>query len=76
MKKFSLNLEKQGGSKNTIKKLVVDDKEITEKTNFLKHIREFYETLFKTGELKTEIEMDIFFSDIDILKLSENKGKR
>ena len=37
---FFLNLEKQRGSQNTIKKLVVDDKEITEQTHILEHIRE------------------------------------
>ena len=58
---FFLNLEKQRGSQNTIKKLVVDDKEITEQTHILEHIREFYETLFKTREQKTEIEMENFF---------------
>ena len=56
--KFFLNLEKQRGSQNTIKKLVVDDKGIIEQTHILEHIREFYETLFKTREQKTEIEME------------------
>ena len=73
--KFFLNLEKQRGSQNTIKKLVVDDKEITEQTHILEHIREFYETLFKTQEQKTNIEMENFFSDVDILKFSENQVK-
>ena len=58
---FFLNLEKQQGSQNTIKKLVVDDKEITEQTQILEHIREFYGTLFKTREQKTEIEIENFF---------------
>ena len=43
-KKFFSNLEKQRGSQNTIKKRVVDDKEITDQTHILEHIREFYET--------------------------------
>ena len=72
---FFLNLEKQRGSQNTIKKLVIDDKEITEQTYILEHIREFYETLFKTGEQKSNIEMVNFFSDVDIPKLSENQVK-
>ena len=69
-----MNLEKQLGSQNTIKKLVVDDKEITDQIYILKHIREFYETLPKTREQKSAIEMEIFFSDVDIPKLSENQG--
>ena len=72
---FFLDLEKQQGSQNTIKKLVIDDKEITEQTHILEHIREFYKTLFKTREQKTKIEMENFFSDVDILKLSEYQVK-
>ena len=68
---FFLNLEKQRGSQNTIKKLVIDDKEITEQTHILEHIREFYETLFKTREQKTKIETENFLSDVDIPKLSK-----
>ena len=65
-----MNLEKQQGSQNTIKKLVVDDKEITDQTLILEHIREFYETLFKKRKQETGTEKGIFFSDVDISKLS------
>ena len=65
-----MNLEKQRGSQNTIKKLVIDDKEIKDQTHILEHITEFYETLFKTREQKSAIEMETFFSDVDIPKLS------
>ena len=41
--------------------------------HILEHIREFYQTLFKPQEQKTDIEMEIFFSDVDIPKLSENQ---
>ena len=61
---FFLNLEKQWGSQSTIKTLVVDDKEITDQTHFLKHIEEFYETLFKPREQKIAREMKIFFSNV------------
>ena len=64
-----MNLEKQRGSQNTIKKLV-DDKEIKDQTHILELITEFYETLFKTREQKSAIEMETFFSDVDIPKLS------
>ena len=39
--KLFLNLEEQRGSQNTLKKRVVDDKEITDQTHILQHIREF-----------------------------------
>ena len=32
------------------KKLAIDDKEITEEIHNIEHIREFYETLFKTWQ--------------------------
>ena len=72
---FFLDLEKQRGSQNTIKKLVIDDKEISEKTHILEHIRELYKTLFKTRGQKTKIETENFVSDVDIPKLSENQIK-
>ena len=43
--------------------------------HILEHIREFYETLFKTQEQKTAIEMETFFSGVDIPKLSKNQSK-
>ena len=50
-------------------------KKITDQTHILEHIREFSETLFKTRVQKTRIEMENFFSDVDIPKLSENQKK-
>ena len=47
--KFFLNLEKQRGFQNTTKKLVVDDKEITEQTHILEHIREIYDSFQNMG---------------------------
>ena len=40
-----LNLEKQRGAQNSIKKLIVDDKETTDQTHISECIKEFYETL-------------------------------
>ena len=56
-----LNLEKQRGAQNTIKKLIVDDKEIIDQTHILEYIREFYETLFKKRKQKTVAEIKFFF---------------
>ena len=70
---FFFESEKQQGSQNTIKKLVVNNKEITEQTHILEHIREFYKTLFKTQEQKAEMEMEKFFSYVGVPKLSENQ---
>ena len=52
---FFLNLEKQQGSKITIKKLLVKDKEITDQTQILEHIREFYEHFSNHGNKKLRL---------------------
>ena len=57
------------------KKLLVIDKEITDQTNILECISEFYETLFKKREQKTATEIKNFLSHINISKLSEDKAK-
>ena len=54
-KHLFFNLEKQRGSQNTIKKLVVDDKEITNQALISERIREFYETLFKKQKQFTQL---------------------
>ena len=58
--KFFLNLEKQRGAQNIIKKLIADDKEITDQTHILEYIREFYEALFKKRKQKTATEIKNF----------------
>ena len=55
-----LNLEKQRGAQNTIKKLIVDDKEIIDQTHILEYIREFYETLFKKRNKKQRQKLKLF----------------
>ena len=54
------NLEKQRGAQNTIKKLIVDDKEIIDQTHILEYIREFYETLFKNANKKLQQKLNFF----------------
>ena len=51
-KKHFLNLEKQRGSQNTIKKLVIDDKEITEQTHILNTSENFTKIFSKHGSKK------------------------
>ena len=73
-KKFK-NLEKQRGAQNTIKKLIIDDTEVTDQTCILNHIKDFYEALFKKREQKTTAEIKDFLNVIDVPKLSENQVK-
>ena len=72
---FFLNLEKQRGTQNTIKKLIIDDTEVTDQTRILNHIKDFYEALFKKWEQKTTAEIKDFLNVIDVPKLSENQVK-
>ena len=74
-KKSFLNLEKQRGAQNTLNKLIVDDKEITDQTYILECIRKLYETLFKKCKQKTEAEVKSFLRHLNIPKLSEHKSK-
>ena len=73
--KFFLNLEKQRGAQNTIKKLIVEDKEIIDQTHILEYIREFCETLFKKRKQKTAAEIKNFLRQFNIQKLPEDKSK-
>ena len=41
------------------KKLIVNDKEITDQANILEYIREFYKPLFKKPKQKTVAELNI-----------------
>ena len=73
--KFFLNLEKQRGAQNTIKKLIADDKEIIDQTHILEYIRRFYETPFKRLKQKTVAEIRSFLRHLNIPKLPEDKSK-
>ena len=73
--KFFLNLEKQRGAQNTIKKLIVDDKEMIGQIHILEYIRELYETLFNKRKQKTASEIKIFLRPLNIPELPEDKSK-
>ena len=70
-----MNLEKQRGAQNIIKKLIVDDKEITDQTHILECIKEFYETPFKKRKQKTATAIKSFLRHLNIPKFSEDKSK-
>ena len=68
-----LNSEKRRGAQNTIKKVIIDDTEITDQTCILNHIKDFYEALFKKPEHKTTAEIRDFLNVIDVPKSSEDQ---
>ena len=75
IKKNFVNLEKQRATENTIKKLIVNDKETTDQIHILDCIKEFYETIFEKRKQKTATEIKTFFSHINLSKLSQDKVK-
>ena len=70
-----MNLEKQRGAQNTIKKLIVDDKEITDQTHILECFSEFYGAPFKKRKQKTLKEIKSFLRHLNIPNVSEDKSK-
>ena len=60
---------------NEIKKLIIDDTEVTDQTCILNHIKVFYEALFRKREQKTTVEIKGFLNVIDVSKLSEDQVK-
>ena len=66
-------MEKQRGTQNTTKSLIVNDNETKDQTHTLECIKEFYRTLFKKHKRKIVIEN--FLSHINISKPSEDKAK-
>ena len=67
-----MNLEKQRGAQNTIKKLIVDDKEITDQTHILECFSEFYGAPFKKRKQKTLTEIKSFLRHLNIPNVSED----
>ena len=72
---FLSNLEKRQGAQNAIKKLIIDETEVTDQTCILNHTKDFYETLFKKREQKTTSEIKFFLNVTDVPKLSEDQVK-
>ena len=44
-----------------MKKRIIDDKEVTDQTCILNHIKDFYEAFFKKQEQKTAAEIKDFY---------------
>ena len=72
--KFFLNLEKQRGNQNRIRKLIVNEKEINNETEILNQIKLFYETLFqKPSQKYSADDINHFLNTLDIPKLSTDQ---
>ena len=61
-KKFFLNVEKKRGVRKRIRKLIVEEKEITDHKEISNNIKAFYEALFKRNFSKTNVEKQQFLN--------------
>ena len=65
--KFFLNLEKCNGTQSQIRKIIVNDQEITDHNKILNEINEirtFYESLFKKGDSKPPGQINNFLDKV------------
>ena len=68
--KFFLNLEKFNGMQSQIRKIIVNDQEITDPNIILNEIRNFYESLFKKGDSKRPSQINDFLDKVQLPKLN------
>ena len=69
--KFFSNLDEQRGNQSRIRKLIVNEKEINNKTEILNRIKLFYETLFQNPSQKdSAADINNFLNTREIPKLS------
>ena len=64
--KFFLNLEKTHGNQGKVRKIIVDNHEITDSINIRNNLKTFYESLFKKTLSKSLPDYDKFLENIDI----------
>ena len=65
-----LNLEKFNGMQSQIRKIIVNDKEITDPNIILNEIRNFDESLFKKGDSKFPSQINDFLDKAQLAKLN------
>ena len=71
--KFFLNLEKYNATKTQIKKLLVNDSEITEQNKILHEIKNYFENLFQKKNLNSQEKCDNFLSRLHTTRLDNNQ---
>ena len=68
-----MNLEKKQGVQNRIRKLIVEEKEISHHKETYKSIKAFYETLFKRNFSKTNVEKQQFLNFLSTKTLTNEE---
>ena len=67
--KFFLNLEKRKGIQDQIRKLIVNNQEITDQNNVQNELLFFYETLFRNTSANTSEDCESFLNEVFVPKL-------
>ena len=62
--KFFLNLEKRKGIQDQIRKLIVNNQEITDQNNVQNELLFFYETLFRNTSANTSEDCESFLNKV------------
>ena len=68
--KFFLNLEKRKGIQDQIRKLIVNNQEITDQNNVQNELLFFYETLFRNTSANTSEDCESFLNEVFVPRLS------
>ena len=71
--KFFLNLEKKRGVQNRIRKLIVEEIEITDHKEISKNIKAFYETFFKRNFSKSNVQIQRILSSLSTKTLTNEQ---
>ena len=71
--KFFLNLEKKRSVQTWIRKLIAEEKEITDHKEISKNIKAFYETRFKRNFSKTNVEKQRFLNSLSTETLTNEQ---
>ena len=67
--KFFLNLEERKGIQDQIRKLIVNNQEITDQNNVQNELLFFYETLFRNTSANTSEDCESFLNEVFVPKL-------
>ena len=71
--KYFLGLEKKNKRKNTIRKLILNNKEITDQKLILKELQSFYQKRYTKQVFNSDNDIQEFLSKIDLPRLSEDE---
>ena len=73
--KYFLGLDKKNKRKNTIRKLILNNKEITDQKLILEELQSFYQKRYTKQVFKSDNDIQEFLSKINLPRLSVNEAQ-